>query len=138
MAEAKTKPTEQSVRDFINQVPDEGKRKDAFEILEIMEAITKTKAKMWGPSIIGFGSYHYKYESGREGDAPLTGFSPRKASLTIYSMSGFEGYEDLLKKLGKCKTGKGCLYINRLSDVHMPTLKAMIKKSFQHMKAIHK
>jgi len=135
MAEAKTKPTNQSVKDFLNQISDEERRADCFAVAKIMEGITGEKPKMWGPSIVGFGSYHYKYASGREGDWPITGFSPRKKDLTLYLMMGYEKYKDLLEKLGKHSGGKSCLYINRLSDVHVPTLKKLIKASLKDHKA---
>lgn len=129
MAENKTKQTEQSVEEFINTVADEQKRKDCFTILKLMQEATKEKPKMWGTSIIGFGSYHYKYDSGHEGDICVTGFSPRKQNLTLYIVPGFEQPASLLKKLGKHKLGKSCLYINRLADVDMEVLKELITKS---------
>jgi hypothetical protein len=98
-----------------------------------MKKITKAEPKMWGSSIVGFGSYHYKYASGREGDWPITGFSPRKQNLTLYIMPGFARYGELMKKLGKHKTGKACLYINSLDDIHLPTLKELVKQSVQYM-----
>src|SRR6202162_3807200 len=111
MTENKTTPNDQNVEHFLNAVTDERKRKDSFAILELMKQVTGMEPKMWGSSIVGFGTYHYKYESGREGDMILAGFSPRKQNLTLYNMSGFERLDDLLKKLGKHTTGKGCLYI---------------------------
>jgi len=138
MAEMKTKPTNESVEKFLNKVSDEERRADCFAVAKIMEEITGEKPKMWGPSIVGFGSYHYKYASGREGDWPITGFSPRKKDLTLYLMMGFEKYKDLLEKLGKHSGGKSCLYINRLSDVHVPTLKKLIKASVKDLKAYTK
>lgn len=128
----KTKVTTASVKDFINAVADEGKRKDGFTLLDLFTKITGEKAKIWGASIIGFGQFHYKSERSRqEGDWPLTGFSPRKQALTLYLMSGFEeNTADLLKKLGKYKTGKGCLYINKLTDVNLAILEKMIKQSY--------
>jgi hypothetical protein len=134
MAENKTTPNDQNVEQFLNAVADEQKRKDSFTILELMKQVTGLEPKMWGSSIVGFGSYHYRYESGREGDTILTGFSPRKQNLTIYNMGGFEQLDDLLKKLGKHTTGKGCLYIKRLDDVDLPTLKRLIEVSFEHAK----
>ena len=127
MAEAKTQPTNQSVKEFLNQIQEPERRADCFEIVKIMEKITGEKPTMWGPSIVGFGSYHYKYASGREGDWPMTGFSPRKKDLTLYIMMGFEKHADLMEKLGKHSTSKSCLYIKRLSDVHIPTLKKLIR-----------
>ena len=134
MAELKTKPTEASVKDFLNQIPDAERREDCFAIAKLMEEITGKKPKMWGPSIIGFGTYHYKYASGREGDWPVTGFSPHKKDLTLYIMMGFEKYPDLMKQLGKHSTSKSCLYIKRLSDIHVPTLKKLIKASVKELK----
>lgn len=134
MAEAKTKPTKQSVADFINKVPEPERRADCLAIAKIMEEITGEKPKMWGPSLVGFGSYHYKYASGREGDWPLTAFSPRKKDLTLYIMMGFEKHGDLMEKLGKHSVGKSCLYIKRLSDIHLPTLKKLIRESLKELK----
>lgn len=133
MAENKTQPNAASVETFLNNVEHERKRQDSFTILEMMQEVTGVEPKMWGTSIVGFGNYHYKYESGREGDWFLTGFSPRKQNLTLYVMAGFEGYDKLLQKLGKYKTGKSCLYINKLDDVDMDTLKELVKQSVAHM-----
>jgi hypothetical protein len=133
MAELKTKQNEQSVTDFLQAVPDERKRDDSFAILELMKEVTGQEPKMWGDSIIGFGNYHYKYATGREGDWFLTGFSPRKQNLTLYIMSGFDEYDELLKKLGKYKTGKACLYINKLADVEISVIKELIQKSVAHL-----
>jgi len=134
MAENKTKQTEASVEKFLNSVNDEKQRKDSFTILKMMQQVTKFEPKMWGPSIVGFGSYHYKYESGREGDCALTGFSPRKGNLTLYIMSGFDEKSDKMKKLGKYKTGKCCLYIKKLEDIDMSVLKDLVKSSVEGMK----
>ena len=133
MAELKTKPTQESVKEFLNQIPDEERRKDCLAVAKIMEEITGSKPKMWGPSIVGFGTYHYKYASGREGDWMITGFSPRKKDLTLYIMMGFEKHPELMKQLGKHGTGKSCLYIKRLSDIHLPTLKKLIKQSVKQL-----
>jgi len=133
MAELKTKQTDQSVEKFLNSIADKKTRDECFTILEMMKQITKTDPKMWGSSIVGFGAYHYKYESGREGDWFLTGFSPRKQNLTLYIMAGFTNFGELMKKLGKHKTGKGCLYINKLEDIDLPTLKKLIQESVKHM-----
>lgn len=133
MSELKTKVNDASVVEFLHQVPDEKKREDSFTVLKLMEEITGQEAKMWGPSIVGFGQYHYKYASGREGDMPLTGFSPRKQALTLYITSGFDQYEELLASLGKHSTGKACLYIKRLSDVNLATLREIIQQSVKHM-----
>lgn len=138
MAEPKTKPTDQSVEDFLNAISNEQKRADAFAILKLMKQVTRAEPQMWGSSIVGFGRYHYKYASGHEGDAPLAGFSPRKQNLTLYLMPGIDDYSDLLKKLGKHKTGKGCLYINKLTDVDLPTLKELVKRSVKRLKATYK
>ncbi len=138
MAELKTKPNEQSVEAFLNSVEDEKKRQDCFTILEIMKQITKAEPQMWGTSMVGFGTYHYKYESGREGDWFVAGFSPRKQSLTLYIMAGFSRYDELLSKLGKFKTGKSCLYINKIADVDMPTLKELIKQSVAYVSTLSK
>lgn len=135
MAELKTKPNDQKVTDFLNRVEDEQKRKDCYVIKTLMEELTGEPAKMWGDSIVGFGSYHYKYASGREGDWMLTAFSPRKQNLTLYIMSGFSKYDDLLNNLGKHKTGKSCLYIKRLSDIDMEVLKELIGLSIKHVRA---
>ena len=137
-AELKTKVNEASVEGFLNSVKDEQARADCFEILKVMKQVTKEEPKMWGSSIIGFGSYHYKGASGREGDWMLTGFSPRKQNLTLYLMGGFDTHVDLLKKLGKHKTSVGCLYIKKLEDVDVKVLKELIKKSFNTMKQLNK
>ncbi len=135
MAELKTKATKESVKNFLNLIEPKEKRADSFVLLKMFQKITGEKAVMWGPSIVGFGKYHYKSErSSQEGDWPLAGFSPRKQNLTLYVMMGNEDSQDLLKKLGKHKTSKGCLYINKLSDVDQKILAALIKKSFQHAK----
>jgi hypothetical protein len=133
MAEAKTQRTSRSVDAFLKGIPDEQKRRDAFTIVDLMRQVTKAEPEMWGSNIVGFGTYRYKYASGREGEWPLTGFSPRKQNLTLYIMSGFEQYDELLKSLGNFKTGKACLYVKRLDDVHLPTLRKLIKLSVQHM-----
>ena len=138
MAELKTKPTEASVKEFLNQIPDKERRDDCFAIAKMMEEATGAKAKMWGPSIVGFGTFHYKYDSGREGDWLLTGFSPRKNDLTLYLMMGFEQHRELMQQLGKHKTSKSCLYIKRLSDVHVPTLKKLIKASLKQLREYQK
>jgi hypothetical protein len=134
MAEPKTKKTEESVEKFLNKIPDEARREDCFAIARMMEEATGEKPKLWGTSLVGFGSYRYKGASGREGDWPLTAFSPRKGDLSLYIMTGFGDYQDLMAKLGKHSTGKGCLYIKRLSDVHVPTLKKLIRESVKDMK----
>ena len=131
MAEMKTKVNESSVEEFLEKVENEQKRKDSFEIVKIMQQVTKKKPKMWGPAIIGFGSYHYRYESGREGDMPRVAFSPRKQNITLYIGVGDNSDNPLLEKLGKYKTGKVCLYIKKLADVDMNVLQALITDSFE-------
>lgn len=130
----KTQPTDINPADFLRTVEDETKRSDSQWVLEQMEAITGEPAKMWGPSIIGFGTYHYVYASGREGDWMITGFSPRKTALTLYLMSGVEREKELLEKLGKYKTGKSCLYVKRLSDVDKEVLKELIRTSVEKVR----
>ena len=137
-AELKTKKNDASVDDFLNLIEDEQKRKDCFEISKMMEKATKQKPKMWGASIVGFGSYHYIGKSGREGDWMLTGFSPRKQNLTLYLMGGFDVEKDLLKKLGKYKTSVGCLYIKKLDDVDKKVLKELVTASVKRMKKLSK
>jgi hypothetical protein len=134
MTELKTQPNDQSVEDFLNRVENDTKREDSFTILELMKEETGAEPIMWGDSIIGFGTYHYKYASGREAEWFLTGFSPRKQNLTLYIMSGFEGYDDLLGKLGNHSTGKSCLYIKKLEDVDQDVLRELVSKSVEHMK----
>lgn len=134
MAELKTKKTVASVEDFLAGITPEKKRQDATALCELMTKATKLEPKMWGSSMVGFGDYHYRYESGHEGDTFLVGFSPRKANLTLYIMPGFEPYAALLSKLGKYKTGKSCLYINTLDDVDLPTLRKIIQSAFADMK----
>ena len=133
MAELKTKPNDQDVEAFLNSVKDEKKRQACFTVLQIMEQATGAKATMWGDSIVGFGTYRYKYASGREGEWMLTGFSPRKRNLTLYIMSGFDEYDELLGNLGKYKTGKSCLYINKLDDVNLKLLTDLVDQSVRHM-----
>ncbi len=133
MARLKTAPTGESVEQFLQEITDEGQREDCRSLEKLMRAITGDPPRMWGASIVGFGSYHYRYASGREGDWFLTGFSPRKKNLTLYIMSGFAGYEALLKKLGKHRTGKSCLYVKRLSDLDPATLRELIAQSVKHV-----
>jgi hypothetical protein len=136
MAELKTKVTKVSVDKFLQGIKDEKKREDCYQILKIMKKATKAEPKMWGTSIIGFGDYHYVYASGREGDWFITGFSPRVQNLTLYMMGGFD--QELMKKLGKYKTGKGCLYINKLEDVYTKVLDKLITTSVKKAKASSK
>ncbi len=134
MAELKTKPTTARVTDFLAAVDDPQKRADCKKIAAMMRKATGKRAKMWGSSIIGYGSYHYKYASGQEGDFMITGFSPRKQAISVYIMPGFSGFDSLMKKLGKHKTGKSCLYIKRLSDVDESVLEKLITKSVEYMR----
>lgn len=136
MAELKTKKNTASVEKFLNNVADEQRRKDCFRLVEIMKTETKAEPAMWGTSIVGFGRYHYKYDSGRELEWFLVGFAPRKQDLTLYIMGGLERYPSLMKKLGKHKTGKSCLYIKKLEDVDIPTLKQLIKQSVAYLAAM--
>lgn len=132
-AQNKTQKTDQDVREFLNTVEQDQRREDSFRVLGIMEELTGMEAKMWGNSIVGFGDYHYKYESGREGDFFKVGFSPRKTSLTLYIMPGFERYPELMEKLGKYKTGRSCLYVKKLTDVDEGVLKELIVESVAYM-----
>ena len=138
MAKNKTTETETSVIDFINTfVEDEAKRKDAFELVKIMQDVTGFEPKMWGPSIIGFGSYHYKYASGHEGDAPLAGFSPRKAAISLYVYLPEENREELLSKFGKHRAAKGCIYVKKLNDIDVEILKEMVSASVEYLQKLY-
>jgi len=134
MYELKTKQNDSSVIEFIEQVESPKKRENAYQLLDIFTETTGHEAKMWGPSIIGFGSYHYKYASGHEGDAPLVGFSPRKAKISLYLSACDPNRESLLKDLGKHTTGKSCVYINKLADIDVSVLKKLIEDSVKHLK----
>ncbi len=134
MSELKTKLNDASVDEFLAKVEPESRRNDAIEVSEMMSQLTGEPAKMWGDSIVGFGSYHYVYASGREGDWMRIGFSPRKTALTLYIMSGFSKYDALLERLGKYKTGKSCLYIKKLSDVDRNALTELMRQSLIYMK----
>lgn len=134
MADNKTKPTKVSVTAFIKSIEDGQMRRDARKVAAMMREATGSRARMWGASIVGFGEYHYKYESGREGDFMITGFSPRKQALTLYVIPGFSHFESLMSRLGKYKTGKSCLYIRRLSDVDEQVLKRLITESVKYMR----
>lgn len=135
MGTIKTTVNDASVEDFINKVGDEAKKQDSLALLKMFKTITGEQPKMWGSSIIGFGQYHYKSERSRqEGDWMLTGFSPRKQNLTLYFMPGFDSYKPLLDKLGKHKTSRGCLYINKLSDVDIDVLEQLIERGYTDMK----
>lgn len=129
MSDLKTKPTEQNVQAFVESIEDEARRRDCIALVQLMHEVTGEPPKMWGESIVGFGSYRYKYESGREGDWFPVGFSPRKKNLTLYFMSGFEQDRALMSKLGKHKTGKACIYINRLADINLGVLRELVKQA---------
>jgi hypothetical protein len=133
MAELKTKPTQVDVLDFLGKLSDDQRRNDCLVVLELMKAATGADPRMWGASIVGFGRYQYRYESGRTGEWPVISFSPRKNDLTLYIMPGFDRYESLLTRLGKHKTGKSCLYLKRLSDVDLVVLKELIEESVKAM-----
>jgi hypothetical protein len=137
MAKTKTTATGVDVSHYINSIEDEQKRKDALQLVQLMSKITGEKAYMWGPSIIGFGNYHYRYASGHEGDAPLAGFAPRKPAFSIYLSGEFPGRDALLKKLGKYKVAKACLYVKQLSDIDLPVLEQMITASTAHTKKLY-
>jgi hypothetical protein len=133
MAEPKTKRTEASVEEFLNSIKDDEIRKDCWTVVELMQQATKAKPQMWGPSIVGFGEYQYKYANGREMTWMITAFSPRKKNITLYIMSGFEGYDELLAQLGTYSCGKSCVYIKRLSDIRVPILKKLITTSVKQV-----
>ena len=133
MAELKTKPTDESVEVYLNSIEKDTQRKDSFAILNMMRDVTKTEPVMWGSSIIGFGIYKYRYASGREAEWMKIGFAPRKRNLTLYIMDGFDQYDSLLSKLGKFRTGKACLYINKLEDVDLDVLREMVERSVDHV-----
>ena len=137
MAELKTRRTEASVDAFLEGVVDETRREDCRTLLRIMKRVAGAEPRMWGPSMVGFGSYHYKYASGREGDWFLTGFAPRKQDLTLYLMSGFGGHEKLMSRLGKYKTGKSCLYVKRLADIDLAVLEQLVSASVKHTKQMY-
>lgn len=137
MVKNKTTETQSNVIDFVNTVDDEVKRNDSLELIKIMQKTTSFQAKMWGPSIIGFGSYHYKYASGHEGDAPLAGFSPRKSAISLYLYLTEENREELLPKLGKFKPSKGCIYIKKLSDIDVEILKKMVLLSVENLNKLY-
>lgn len=137
MYELKTKETENSVIEFIEAVENTKKREDAYKLLDIFTETSGFPAKMWGPSIIGFGSYHYKYETGHEGDAPLVGFSPRKAKISLYFATGDKKREELLETFGKHTSGKACVYINKVSDIDVDVLKDLINQSITFLQKIY-
>jgi hypothetical protein len=136
MAELKTKETTASVAEFLEKISDPQRREDCRAVAKIMREVTGEEPKMWGSSIVGFGRYHYKYASGREGDWMITGFSPRKSALTLYFMGGFDSSPQLMKKLGKYKTGGGCLYIKKLADVDVAVLRELVTKLVRSMKSM--
>jgi len=133
MAELKTKPTGVNPIEYLKGIENPEQRKDSLAILKMMKRVTGKKPKMWGTALIGFGEYHYKYPSGREGDWFMTGFAPRKQNLSLYIMPGFRRYGELLSRLGKHKTGKGCLYIKRLTDIDMDVLEELVSEGFKDM-----
>ncbi len=135
MADNKTRPTRASVTAFMTAIRDPEMRTDAKKVAAMMRRATGKRARMWGPGIVGYGSYHYRYESGREGDFMITGFAPRKQALTIYIMPGFERFQGLMSKLGRYKTGKSCLYVKRLADVDETVLEQLIHESVGYMRA---
>ena len=135
--ELKTKKNDASVTAFLEAVENEDRRSDSYDVLKIMEEIMGEPAKMWGASIVGFGSYHYVYASGKEGDWMVTGFSPRKQAMTLYIMAGFDRYDELMVQLGKFTTGKSCLYLKNLSDVNESVLRELITASCDHMKTLY-
>lgn len=134
MAEAKTRQNDESVEAYLDAIADETRRRGCRELVKLMSAATNCEPKMWGSSIVGFGSYHYKYASGHEGDACITGFASRKGDISIYLMCEFEGHEALLAKLGKHKMGKACLYVRRLSDIDLPVLGRLVASSVAEVK----
>jgi hypothetical protein len=134
MADLKTKESDESVPDFLGSIENQQRKEDCTALLKLFSEVTRETPKMWGASIVGFGSYHYKYDSGREGDWFLTGFSPRKQNLTIYITAGFSEYDDIMLDLGKFKTGSSCLYVKKLSDIDIDKLKTLVEKSVAYMK----
>lgn len=137
MAELKTKPNDASVLDFLNSVEDESKRDDCYEIMNMMQEVSGDQPKMWGSSIVGYGTYHYKYASGREGEWMKIGFSPRKQNLTLYLMAGVERNEEILSRIGKYKNGKSCFYIKKLDDIDREVLKELMIASLEHVETIY-
>lgn len=137
MAENKTQPTDADVGAFLDTVENDRRREDSRVLLELMREVTGEEPVMWGPSIVGFGQYHYRYESGREGDWFLAGFAPRKSNLVVYVMSGFPRHAELMKKLGKHRTGSSCLYINKLDDVDLDVLRELVRRSVEYVASSH-
>lgn len=137
MAEIKTKPTNESVIKYLESIEDETKKADSYRLVEIMKEVTREEPVMWGPGIVGFGTYHYKYASGREGDWMLTGFSARKQNISVYIMSGFDNLEISPRELGTCKTAKSCLYIKKLSDIDEQKLITLVKESIEILRKVY-
>ena len=134
MSDLKSRPTDADVDAFIESIDDEARREDCRAVMKIMKRLTRAQPRMWGPTMVGFGQYHYKYDSGREGDWFMTGFSPRKANLTLYIMAGFDRHDEIMGRLGKFKTGKSCLYVKRLSDVDAKALEELLRESVAFLK----
>jgi hypothetical protein len=134
MADMKTRPTDANVNEFLRSIPDDLRRQDCLRVVEIMKSVTGEEPKLWGAGMVGFGSYHYRYDSGREGDWFVTGFSPRKGNLTLCIMAGFDRYPELLGRLGKYKTGKSCLYVKALADVDETVLRELVQASVDHIR----
>lgn len=137
MAELKTKPNQGDVEAFLESIENEQRKADCLKLLEVMKSVTKEEPVMWGGSIVGFGQYHYVYASGREGDWFRVGFSPRKQNLSIHIMPGLDSHEDLLAELGKFNTGRGCLYVKKLDDIHLPSLKKIIRAALKELKTLY-
>jgi hypothetical protein len=137
MSENKTKRTDVSVDEFLAAVENDRRRNDAVTVCELMKEVTGEEPVMWGPTMVGFGTYHYKYASGREGDWFLAGFAPRKANLVVYIMSGFKGHAALMDELGKHKTGSSCLFINKLDDIDMDILRELVRRSVEHVSNLY-
>ncbi len=133
MAKNKTEFSDKNVDDFLQTVENEQKRKDSYELIALMEKITGEKAKMWGPTIVGFGNYHYKYKSGHEGNAPVLGFSPRKAAISLYVFTGLQEHEHLLENLGKFTMGKACIYVKKLADINLDALTSLMNHSIDYV-----
>ncbi len=138
MSNLKTQRTDSSVEDFLESVDNEEKRADCLRILELMKKVTGEDPQMWGPGIIGFGSYHFKYDSGREGDWFITGFAPRKKEITLYILAGFAEHDDLMQKLGKYRIGKGCLFLKRIDDIDLSVLNELVERSVAYMRSEYK
>jgi Domain of unknown function (DU1801) len=137
MAEAKTKPTEAGVESYLDTIADEARRSDCKQLVEIMSRVTACKPVMWGASIVGFDRYHYRYASGHEGDACVIGFSSRKGDISIYVAAGVDGADDLLAKLGRHKMAKACLYVRRMTDIHVPVLEQLLTRAVAHTRERH-